>query len=195
MGAVAQDLSTSSPLGESPPYRRDRSRRPPHNLYGTAAGFWSKAQSPYDEAPKPLFTYGDVPGSATPASSVAVDFSPAAQVSWSWDGTAWRRSQDGRPFTVTGAGRIGPANLVVQFVDVRDTDQIDPAGNAVPISTLVGSGDAEIFRDGKVIRGTWSKEDRDSRTTYEAGGEDIPLTPGRTWVELVPTGRAVTVTP
>lgn len=193
--AVAQDLSTSSPIGEGPPFRRDPARRAPHNLYGDTAGFWGKAQSPYDGPPSALFTYGALPAGAASAKSVGVDFSPSASVSWSWDGTAWRRSQDGRPSTVTGAGRIGPANLVVQFVDVRDTDFTDPAGNPVPTSTMVGSGDAEVFRNGQVVRGTWSKGDRDSTTTYTADGKQIPLEPGRTWVELVPRGRAVTVTP
>jgi hypothetical protein len=194
IGAVAQDLSTSSSLGEGPPYRRDTARRPPHNLFASAPGFWALAKSPYDEAPKPLFHYGDLPAGATRATSVAIDFSPAAAVSWAWDGQAWRRSQGGRPFTVTGSGRIGPANLVVQFVDVRDSGQIDPAGHGVPVSTLVGSGDAQIFRNGQQIAGTWSKSDRDARTTYTtAGGDTINLAPGRTWVELVPRGQSVKV--
>jgi hypothetical protein len=195
---VAQDLSTSSSLGEGPPFRRDPARRAPHNLYGEAAGFWAKAASPYNEAPGKLFSYGDAPAgspSASAATAVTVDFSPAATVSWRWDGSAWRRSQAGRPFTVTGSGRIGPANLVVQFVDVNDTDVRDPAGNPVPLSTLIGSGDAEIFRNGRVIRGTWSKEDQDSETRYSAGGNDLTLAPGRTWVELVPRGRTVSVAP
>lgn len=193
--AVAQDLSTSSPIGEGPPFRRDNSRRAPHNLYGDTDGFWAKAESPYDEAPDPLFTYGALPSGAGPASSVTIDFSPAANVSWRWEGSAWRRSQGGRPFTVTGAGRIEPANLIVQFVDVRDTSFIDPAGNAVPQSTVVGSGDAEVFRNGQVVKGSWSKSDRDAKTEYTADGKVIPLQPGRTWVELVPNGRTVSVQP
>jgi hypothetical protein len=192
---VAQDLSTSSALGEGPPFRRDRARRAPHNLFGNAAGFWAQANSPYDKAPKPLFSYGDLPAGGAPATSVSVDFSPAAKVSWTWDGSAWRRSQGGQPFTVTGAGRIGPANLVVQFVQVRDTDVRDPAGNPVPISTVVGSGDAEIFRNGQVLRGTWSKGDQDTKTSYQVSGKNVALTPGRTWVELVPQGRTVGVQP
>lgn len=193
---VAQDLSTASPIGEGPPFRRDPGRRAPHNLYGDPAGFWAKATSPYDEAPQPLFTYGTLPAGAGPAKGVDIDFSPVAKVAWAWDGSAYRRSQGGRPFTVTGSGRIGPQNLVVEFVDVQNTSYIDPAGNPVPASTVVGSGDAEVFRNGQVVRGTWSKDDRTSVTQYDgADGKPIPLQPGRTWVELVPRGRAVTVMP
>lgn len=194
VGAVAQDLSTASSLGEGPPYRRDTARRPPHNLYADAAGFWALAKSPYNQAPTPLFTYGDLPAGATPVKTVDIGFSPAAAVSWTWDGQAWRRSQGGRPFAVTGSGRIGPVNLVVQFVDVHDSGQIDPAGHGVPVSTLVGSGDAQIFRNGQEVTGTWSKSDRDAHTTYAtAGGDAINLALGRTWVELVPRGQSVTV--
>jgi hypothetical protein len=192
---VAQDLSTSSSLGEGPPFRRSTDRRPPHNLYGNAAGFWGLAQQPYDEAPDPLFTYGDQAAGAQPTRTVNIDFSPVAKVRWQWDGSAWRRSQDGRPFTVTGPGRIGPANLVVQFVDVQDTSFTDPAGHPVPVSQLEGSGEAWVLRDGAVVRGTWSKDSQDSRTRYRANGNDIDLTPGRTWVELVPAGRTVTLSP
>ena len=32
-------------------------------------------------------------------------------------------------------------------------------------------------------------------TYQDASGKDIPLHPGRTWVELVPRGRTVTVQP
>jgi hypothetical protein len=193
---VAQDLSTASPIGEGPPFRRDRVRRAPHNLYGDPAGFWAKAAAPYDEAPQPLFTYGALPAGATPATSVTIDFSPVANVSWAWDGSAWRRSQGGRPFVVTGSGRIGPQNLVVEFVDVQDSSYVDPAGHPVPASTVVGSGDAEVFRNGQVVKGTWSKDDRTSETEYTgADGKQIPLEPGRTWVELVPRGRTVGIRP
>jgi hypothetical protein len=193
--SVAQDESTASAIGEGPPFRRARDRRAPHNLYGDAAGFWARAQSPYDEAPQPLFHYGDLPAGAEPASSVGVDFSPVAKVSWHWDGSAWRRFQDGRPFTVTGSGRVGPANLVVQFVDVQQTSFTDPAHHPVPISVLQGSGDAWVFSNGRVVRGSWSKDGQDEVTEYQVDGKDIRLQPGRTWVELMPNGRSVTVTP
>jgi hypothetical protein len=193
MRAVGQDLSTSSALGESPPFRRDSGKRAPHNLFGDAAGFWAMAESPYDSAPKPLFSYGDLSAGGSPAGTVSIDFSPSAEVSWKWDGSAWRRSQGGRPFTVTGEGRIGPANVIVQFVDVRETGVTDPAGNPVPLTTLVSSGEAQIFRNGQVLRGTWSKDDRDSPTRFTVGGEQVRLAPGSTWVELVPNGRSVDV--
>jgi hypothetical protein len=81
----------------------------------------------------------------------------------------------------------------VQFVDVRDSGQTDPAGHGVPVSTLVGTGDAMIFRNGEQISGSWSKSDRNSATTYAtANGDTINLAPGRTWVELVPRGQSVT---
>jgi hypothetical protein len=143
-----------------------------------------------------LFTYGPLPAGASPATGVSIDFSPVATVSWRWDGSAWRRSEGGRPFVVTGAGRIGPANLVVQFVDVSDSSFVDAAHNPVPVSMLVGTGDAEIFRDGQMVRGTWSKSDRTSATEYTAAdGKTLSLEPGRTWVELVPRGRSVSVQP
>jgi hypothetical protein len=122
--------------------------------------------------------------------------SSVAQVTWTWDNGVWRRSQGGQPFTVTGGGRIGPADVVLQFVRIADAGYHDVAGTPVPASVVVGSGRVQVLRDGKVITGTWSKTSRDAVTQYTTmDGKPLNLHPGQTWVELVPESAAVTVHP
>ena len=62
--------------------------------------------------------------------------------------------------------------------------------------TLKGSGPAWVFRDGAVFYGTWQRPLLDHPTVfYETNGTKVTLTPGGTWVELVPTGLDVSVEP
>jgi hypothetical protein len=59
----------------------------------------------------------------------------------------------------------------------------------VPEAETVGDGDAWLLSDGKAEPGRWHKADPDSPTTYTtADGQPLRLTPGRTWVELLPPG-------
>jgi hypothetical protein len=193
LNEVAQNLS-SDVIGEGPPYVRIHDRQAPHNLYLDIAGLWPKADADHKDPPPPLFSYGSLPSTATPASAVTIHVSPIVTVTWKWDGKAWRRTQDGQPFTVTGSGQIGPQNVIVQSVVISTTQYVDPAGTPVPSSQLVGSGPAVLFRDGKELKGTWTKTDRTTPTTFTAAdGTTMLLQPGQTWVELAPTGDTISV--
>ncbi len=185
-----------TPAGAASAYHRSSDRSAPHNLYASASKLWALAEIPYDAPPKPLFDYGALPAGATAASSVDVPLSGVADVRWTWDGKSWRRSQDGVPFTVTGTGRIGPANVIVQYVHIVNAGYQDVAGTPVPTTVVIGTGKAQLLRDGKVITGSWSKPSRQDITSFTtADGQPLALRPGRTWVELVPDTATVTVTP
>ncbi len=195
LSTVAENLSSDEAAGASA-YHRSSDRSAPHNLYATAAKLFAAAEVPYANPPAPLFEYGGLPSGATPAAVADVPLSGDAHVRWTWDGGAWRRSQDGQPFTVTGTGHIGPSNVLLQFVQIADAGYRDVAGNPVPTSVVVGSGRVQLLRDGKMITGAWSKPTRGDVTRFTtADGKPLALRPGRTWVELVPASATVTVSP
>jgi hypothetical protein len=51
-----------------------------------------------------------------------------------------------------------------------------------------------VLRDGKMIRGTWTRATLSDVTVLkDSQGAVIPLAPGRTWVELVPNAVHVSV--
>ena len=102
LDAVAQNLSAEQ-IGERPPYRRSRDRTAPHNLYVGAGGLWKLAQPPYNTPPAPVFAYGSLPSSGPkPAASAKMSFDSHNTIAWRWDGSVWRRSQNGRPFDGDG---------------------------------------------------------------------------------------------
>jgi len=58
--------------------------------------------------------------------------------------------------------------------------------------TTTGTGQALIFVDGQVIEGTWTKDERQSRTEFnDSSGKEISLNRGPIWIEIVPVGSEV----
>ncbi len=177
---------------------RDHSRVAPHNLYTSSdkLAFARRDKNVPATASFVPWTFAtSEQGPATPATtqSVTIDFSSFNyKVEWRYDaGTnAYARYEAGSPHKVKGGAAITAKNVVVQFVDASLLD-----AERLTVTT-VGSGRVQALRDGRVIEGTWSKPKRGDHTRFlDASGNPIPLTPGTTWVEEVPNGRTVTITP
>lgn len=173
---------------------REPSRSSPHNLYGRTALLWQRGGVPVP--PSPLFQYLDTESGASFAGESIASFHLAYDlgydVTYVWDGTVggWSRFQGtDEPFLAPGfpvGVQIAPSNVVVQFTPYARFGE----GN------MLGSGEAWVFSNGQLVRGTWTRADETTPTVYtDATGAPIALTPGRTWVELLPTGRAVDLVP
>ena len=81
-------------------------------------------------------------------------------------------------------------NVVFQVVGYKNTGLVDRSGAAVPEAELVGEGEAWVLTGGRLVKGRWSRPSDGQTTTYTLpSGEPIRLTPGRTWLELVPLGN------
>jgi hypothetical protein len=176
-------------------YYRERSRRAPYNLFSRTTALFQLAP-PDAVIPPALFSYRAAGQPAAGAGMIAIQRSGigwATPVEWEWDQAvgAWWRSQGGRRH-VDAAGRgVAPVNVVIQFVDYRDTGLRDSSGAVVPEANVIGEGDAWILTGGHLIPGRWTKPSAEAVTRYaDSAGADILVTPGRTWVELAPPGSA-----
>lgn len=178
-------------------YFRQSGRPAPYNLFSRTSALWSRP-APGSSAPPALFRYRGAGAAAagTAGKGVRIEFvgkNITTRVDYSWDAGAgtWPRVEDGTPHK-DGAGiQVAPKNVVVQLVQYKDTGQIDRSGTSVPEAELVGSGEAWILTDGKVVKGRWSKPNDDAVTAYtDDAGKPVLLTPGQTWVELAPVGSA-----
>lgn len=172
-------------------FHRDYSRPAPHNVYSStqtilAAGL---ARSHGLTAPKPLFTYGAISPVARPATSVGVSW-PAATAGWRWTGKAWTRTQNGTADVLTDGTRVSATNVIVMSIDIGSTGIRDVAGNASPLDITVGTNRVWVFRNGQVISGTWRRT-AISRPIQllDSRGNVIALSPGKTWIELLPRPR------
>jgi hypothetical protein len=113
-------------------------------------------------------------------------------VVYAWDdgSKTFHRTTDGAPHLDAAGNQVAPENVVFQVVSYHDTGLVDRSGAAVPEADLVGTGDAWVLTAGRLIKGKWSRPSEDATTGYTTpSGDPIRLTPGRTWLELVPTGN------
>jgi hypothetical protein len=177
-------------------YHRDAARVAPHNLY-TSTDELYRAAHRTGGVPPALFTYStDAPASASPASSVHVPFSEYSDVYWRWDASKseWMRSYGTTPATYSNGEQMAAPNVVIQMVRVKMTDITDANGMHSPLAITTGSGTVYVLRDGKVIKGTWSRPRQSDLTVLkDAQGNVIALHPGPTWIELVPQRTPITV--
>ncbi len=80
--------------------------------------------------------------------------------------------------------QVSAKNLIVQFA--TESTILDDAKGRLEYQ-LLGSGDALVFDDGKVILATWSKVGRDDRTVfYDKSGNEIKFNRGNFWISIVP---------
>ena len=188
------DVGIDHATGE---YRRDRGRPAPYNLFSSTGGLYRHA--PPDAKPPPqLFRYRygaqAIGAGVAPAGHLHVEYRGQhinTIVDWAWDAASgtWRRTMDGAPHTDSSGQQVSPRNVVVQFVNYRDTGAVDRSGTHVPEAELIGQGDAWVLSDGKIVRGRWSKPSPDAVTAFTGpDGQPLRLTPGQTWLELPPPG-------
>jgi hypothetical protein len=168
-------------------YRRDSSRKVPHNLYTDTDTHWAGASG---GSPPAQFAYRDpaTPLAGTPSAAFTVTYL-ANRVSWAWDGASWLRSQGGSRHLLASGEQVSAANVVVIETEKVDTGMVDASGSPVPEFVFVGSGPATVFTGGRQITGVWTRPSLASVATLTTtDGQVIELTPGRTWIELVEAG-------
>ena len=168
---------------------RSSSRAAPHNVFSSTTRLYAagKASKRKLVAPPQLFTYGPAPVGARAAKGVTLPFSPNTSSAWTWTGSGYVRTQNGRPDVLVDGSRVSTTNIVVLSVTWHPTDIIDDAGNADPYVVVIGSGPALVLRNGVAIAGHWVRPSyRVPMKILDATGHPIPLQPGRTWLELQP---------
>jgi hypothetical protein len=179
-------------------FYRVRTRRAPHNVYGSLTDFLAQADAAHQDQPGEQFTFARRPGGATaqrlgsPAPTIDLELAPGVSPSWTWDGGAerWLRSEAAGPSFTAAGERLSVTNVVVVVVESFDSGLDAQLGEPVPDLRLVGSGRGLLASGGKAIEVTWSKAERAAPLVLTApDGTVATLGPGTTWVELVPLGE------
>lgn len=105
----------------------------------------------------------------------------------------YSRSQGEQQHVMENGKQIVTKNVVVEYVATSLADATDGKGR-LSMETI-GQGNALMFKDGGVVKGTWKKTSREARTIfYDASGQEYTFAIGPTWVEIVPNDREVTYT-
>jgi hypothetical protein len=154
-------------------------------------------------APQPLFTYSDnAPAGGSAVSSVNVDFSGTSNVTWKYNPAlhAFQRFYNGtQPDMLVDGVQNTAANVVVQYAQISYGPWAENEEGGLEVQAALypnESGAAVVYRSGYAFPATWHRTALGSPTQFDdAAGNAIPLQPGQTWVELVPSTIAATTTP
>lgn len=175
----------------APSYWRATDRYAPHNVYTSfekldalnqAKGFTT---SSFTSWPR---TDGK-PVKKPDASSISMVISSNQyNPSYTYDkkSNTYSRSLGGVAHLDREGGPITPSVVIAMKVDEVTVFE-DGYRQSI---TTTGSGEADIFQNGTIIQGTWSKPDRVSQITFaDATGKPIELVRGQTWISAIPNGH------
>ncbi len=198
-----------------PTYKRDETRAghpvaTEHTMYSLTSSLWAvgaargltnvdKKGNAWDSTFVPYRFKEDAPVAERPASeTVHIEFwaDPQYMVDWKYnrETNLYMRNNGGQPHMDRDTHtQLSTKNIVVLYM--RESHAIDGYENNVHLLYAdKGTGNAIVFRDGKEIRGTWSKASRTSRTKlYDNTGSEIEFDRGKIWFEIVPTYGTVSV--
>lgn len=167
-----------------PGYTRAGDRASPYNLMVRLRELADSLPRPDAEPPEPYLPFGKAyMRGGKRARAFEVAFTQGNATFWRFDNSTYERT--GR--LADRGDRFAADSVLVLRVRVKSAGYKDPAGNPVPETILDGKGDAQLFHDGAVVDARWRKDGLAAPIELaDAGGDDLAVAPGRTWVALVP---------
>lgn len=176
-------------------FYRSGSRPAPHNLYTSIPAIRKRLTARGIERPVTLSGLAfseETPAGGVPAGRADIPLPPSSAVAWTWDpeAFAYRRWVQGRPYTDAETGeQVACENVIVIYAKHWMTNIVEDANGATAIGiALKGGGRAQILRDGLVYEGFWWRKEAKMLFQFiDADGNDIPLRPGHSWIQFLPT--------
>jgi hypothetical protein len=179
-----------------------------HTMYSTTKKLWDVGEKKgwtaldqlgvrWDKGFVPWKFKADAPG-GTDAKTITVNFWESQgdyKVVWTYDANCncYQRTNGGQPHKDLNTDKVlAPKVVIIRYQnESRANDGYE--NNAHMLYANKGpqapSGEALIFQDGKVIKGTWNKKNRLARETFlDASGKEIELNRGQIWLQTVPAG-------
>jgi hypothetical protein len=148
----------------------------------------------------------DVPQGGKPANTINVFYHAYTQSAWQYDPISqtylrWTDLADGTGKLIPATDRLTGRQMSFENVIVLFAEHHRYRHNQLEIDFTLGQKNyAYLFRDGQVFKILWSTENRtwEKKTGFvrplhfvDAGGNLVPLHPGRTWIHIVTPFSAV----
>jgi hypothetical protein len=182
-------------------YHRVTSRIAPHNVY-TSIGLLNQLEtakgytaSSFTSWPRKVDAAVKQPTARTINLTLSgPDYNP----SYSYNPTtnSYLRSEAGAPQMDANTNLQISPKVVVAMIVPESQGALDASGAYYSNYNSIGSGTVDVFEDGTVITGQWSKADNTTQLSFTtADGQPIKFNAGQTWVTAVSTAGAVSYTP
>jgi len=166
------------------PYHRISERYAPHNMYSSVVALRELQQQKNFTSTYSGFLRKPEAKSAAPTATT-IDFNISAAVynpHYEYDGTTntYKRFEGGQPHIDQKSGQQLAPKVVIALTMQQGANGIYTTYDAI------GSGEATIFQDGIVTKGTWTKAGlKDQIIFKDPNGNPIKLDPGQTWLSAV----------
>lgn len=167
-------------------YYRISERESPHDVYAKTKDLRALQEEKGHKTAEfeEIARSDDAPSAQPTASLITLQFShPIFGVAFAYDTAtnSYARNLAGAPHIDAANGKqITVKNVIV----IKKTDDV----------AALGSGRAQLFKDGEMHDIRWKQSTYKTRITFEdADGNDIPLNRGDTWISVLPGGGTVTV--
>lgn len=185
---ASADIFNTSPDQDTAAYSRDDSRIAPYNEYLNPTKVL--ADFPNTAAAKDIgFRFGAAPAGGVPTATATARM-PSASFTFTWDAGKgeYLIDLDGKTASTTDGGPLGAPTIVLQKVAETTSPRgfHDVPDQLSPYAPTVGSGQAEVLRDGDSYSGTWSRPTDASPTSFTFNGQPMPFHPGQVWIVLTP---------
>ena len=172
-------------------YQRIPSRDAPHNVYTSIAQLNALEQAKGYGAPKYVgFPRKSESPSKSPNATtinlniISYDFN--VKYVYNAATNSYNRFLAGAPHTDQQTGQQLSPKVVVAMVVPWTQGTLDATGAYYSDYATLGSGQVDIFQDGTVTQGTWSKVSNASQITFtDANNNPIKLDAGQTWITVL----------
>ncbi len=188
-GAASQTISRLEKAGVkffgegSPGFYRNTGRSAPYNLFTDLKKVAKAAEDGKEERPADYLPWGspeDLP-EGKPAGTLSAGFG-SHTTNWVFENGAYVNNNS----NAAQGDHFQAESVLVLRVKVVDAGYKDPAGNFVPESEFEGEGEAQLFHNGQVVEGTWSKSGLDAPLSLATAQGELKVPAGKVWIELVP---------
>jgi len=197
-GWSARDLDQ---FANSAYYQRVSTRAAPHNVYTsisklnqleTSKGYTSSTFTGFPRKPDAAVKQPTVRSInltlSGPLYNAHYDYVAATNT--------YNRSEGGAPqIDANTKAQISP-RVVVAMVIPETNGALDSSGAYYSDYASIGSGPVDVFQDGTVTTGTWTKSSNGSQITFtDAAGQPLKFNAGQTWLTAVSSASKVTYSP
>jgi len=202
-----------------PSYWRDPDRLPgvaaDHTMYTDTDKLWKYASTETDAQPsalaevdeegvrwdenwKPWSFVDDASSNARGnVSHISYHFYDSGEstygVTWKYDNSKneYSRYHGNKPhMDLNTDAQLTAKNILVILANEYGANDDYPGGHVV--YDLTGSGELYAYQNGKEIKGTWEKDELDSKMRFlDEKNQEIPIVRGRVWISLIPEGNEV----
>ncbi len=184
-----QNLFDLNQFFQSKYFWRSSKRKRPHNVY-TSTELLNQAIKEYylkkKKIEKWLFKYDiEMEKREDKKQKIKIDFSTFNNnVQWVYDKKTnfyYRYQSEEKHIDANNKKQISAKNLIIQKTNISSIDKEDRKK-----IKIIGKGEAIIFLDGKTIKATWKKNNKENRTRYfDKNNKEIKFNRGATWVEII----------